>query len=179
WKHSMVIVLADHSMDWSRPADVISLTGAFEAEPDLAGRFVIADNGGADLVYWTGPGAEREQALKKMRAIARATPGVLNVKDPQSRWMRCGPEAGDLVVFCKSGWRFSDPDPVRSNPVPGTHGHPATRPIPFFISGGHPRIPRRKASSTVAHTVDVAPTVADFFGIRQQPKGGYDGKSRL
>ena len=79
-----------------------------------------------------------------MRTIARATPGVLNVKDPGSRWMRLGPEAGDLVVFCKAGWRFSDPDPVTSNPIPGNHGHPATRPIPFFLSGGHPRVPRER-----------------------------------
>ena len=179
WKHSMLIVLADHSMDWSVPTNVVSLQGAFDADPYLSGKFEIADNGGADLLYWTGPRAQRKTALKKMRVIARATPGVLNVKDPESRWMRCGPEAGDLVVFCKSGWRFSDPDPVSSNPIPGNHGHPATRPIPFFISGGHPRIPSRKASSAVAHTLDVAPTVADFFGIRKQPKGGYDGRSRL
>ncbi|CAN5259135.1 hypothetical protein BH09ACT12_BH09ACT12_28240 [soil metagenome] len=179
WEHSMLIVLADHSMDWSVPANVISLQGAFDADPLLSGNVVIADNGGADLLYWTGPKATKAKALKKMRTIARATPGVLNVKDPGSRWMRCGPEAGDLVVFCKAGWRFSDPDPVTSNPIPGNHGHPATRPIPFFISGGHHRIKRRQASPEVAHTLDVAPTVADFFGIRQQPQGGYDGRSRL
>jgi len=179
WEHSMLIVLADHSMDFSRPDRVVSLQGPFEDDPFLAGKFVIADNGGADLVYWTGPKRQREKAVKKMRTIARAVPGVLNCKNPQSKWMRLGPEAGDLVVFCKSGWRFSDPDPVTSNPIPGNHGHPATRPIPFFISGGHPSIPRRKASSKVAHTVDVAPTVADFFGIKGKPRGGYDGRSRL
>ena len=179
WEHSMVIVLADHSMDWSKPQNVITLTNVFDEDPSLAGKYVIADNGGADLVYWTGPTRQKAAALKKMRRLARATPGVLNCKDPESRWMRCGPEAGDLVVFCKAGWRFSDPDPIRNNPIPGNHGHPATRPIPFFISGGHPKVPRRKASPTVAHTLDVAPTVADFFGIRKQPRGGYDGRSRL
>ena len=179
YAHSMIIVLADHSMDFSRPDRVVSLQGPFSDDPLLAGKFVIADNGGADLVYWTGPKRQRDKAVKRMREIARAVPGVLNCKDPESRWMRCGPEAGDLVVFCKAGWRFSDPDPVTSNPIPGNHGHPATRPIPFFISGGHPRIPRRKASSTVAHTLDVAPTVADFFGLEGEPRGGYDGRSRL
>ncbi len=179
WQDSMLIVLADHSMDWSTPSHVISLQGAFDADPLLAANVVIADNGGADLLYWTGPTAQRAKALTRMRAIATATPGVLNVKDPGSRWMRCGPEAGDLVVFCRAGWRFSDPDPVASNPIPGNHGHPATRPIPFFLSGGHPRVPKGRASSKVAHTLDVAPTVADFFGVRQQPRGGYDGVSRL
>ena len=52
--HTVVIVLADHSMDWSVPEHTISLTSVFETDPSLTGRFQIAQNGGADLVYWTG-----------------------------------------------------------------------------------------------------------------------------
>ena len=37
WEHSVVIVLADHSMDWSRPNDVISLAGRDGRGP-AAGR---------------------------------------------------------------------------------------------------------------------------------------------
>ena len=91
-------------------------------------------------------------------------------------WLRLGPQAGDVVVFCKAGWRFSEG--ATSNPIPGNHGHPATRPIPFFISGGHPVVPRRRASSAHARTVDVAPTLAQFFGLRA-PRGGWDGHGRL
>ena len=54
WDRSMVVVLADHSMDWSTPDAVINLHSAFEDDPLLAGRVAIADNGGADLLYWTG-----------------------------------------------------------------------------------------------------------------------------
>ncbi|CAN5424274.1 hypothetical protein BH11ACT8_BH11ACT8_01460 [soil metagenome] len=179
WKDSILIVLADHSMDWSLPGNTVSLQGPMDDDPFLAGKVVIADNGGADLLYWTGPDRQKEQAIERMRSIARTVPGVHSVHDRRSAWMRLGPEAGELVAFCKAGWRFSDPDPITSNPIPGNHGHQATRSIPFFISGGHPMVPQRTASPSVAHTVDVAPTVARFFGLRGRPKGGWDGRSRL
>ncbi|MFA6576319.1 MAG: alkaline phosphatase family protein [Nocardioides sp.] len=178
WRHSIVIVLADHSMDWSRPDRVISLQASMDADPLLAGKVKIAANGGADLLYWTGSAGTKERAIKRMRDIARATPGVLSAPRRTDDWLRLGPNAGDVVVFCKSGWRFSDPDPIADNPIPGNHGHPATRPIPFFIGGGHPRVPQGKASSAHARTVDVAPTVASFFGVGK-PKRGWDGFARL
>ncbi len=106
-----------------------------------------------------------------------ATTGVLAAHDRRKKWLRLGPEAGDVVVFCKAGWRFSEPDPS-GNPIPGNHGHPATRAIPFFLAGGHPDVPRRRVSSAHARTVDVAPTVGEFFRV-DGPAGGYDGRSRL
>lgn len=178
WRDSIVVVLADHSMDWSTPDRVISLQGVLDADPLLAGKVRIADNGGADLLYWTGPAARRAEAVARMRTIARAQEGVLAAYPRTARWLRLGPEAGDVVVFCEAGWRFSDPDPATSNPIPGNHGHPATRSIPFFISGGHPRVPRGHASVRHAHTVDVAPTVAAFFGAGH-PRGGWDGRALL
>jgi hypothetical protein len=174
WDTSLVVVLADHSMDWSRPDRLISLQPAMESDPMLAGRVVIAQNGGADLLYWTGRPRRRDAAVRRMREIALATPGVLSAHDPTR--LRLGPEAGDLVVYCRSGWRFSDPGQT-DNPIPGNHGHPATRPIPFFLSGGH-RLVGRGSSSIAATTVDVAPTVGRFFGLGP-PRGGYDGRSRL
>lgn len=103
-----------------------------------------------------------------------AHPGVLSVKDPAE--LRLGPEAGDLVVFCRAGWRFSDPYIV-SNPIPGNHGHPATEPIPFFITGGSPRVFAGAVLSEPARTIDVAPTVGALFGLAA-PAGGYDGTAR-
>ncbi|EON22256.1 type I phosphodiesterase/nucleotide [Nocardioides sp. CF8] len=178
WSQSLVIVLADHSMDWSRPDAVISLQPAVDADPLLAGKVVIADNGGADLLYWTGAAAQHDAAVARMIAIAQATPGVLSAHDPRrTTWLRTGPVGGDVVVFCRAGWRFSDPA-LHSNPIPGNHGHPATKPIPFFLAGGHPRVPRGASASAEARTIDVAPTLTDFFGLGA-PKGGYDGQSRL
>ena len=178
WKDSIVIVLADHSMDWSLPTSIVRLQPVLDADPLLAGRVVIADNGGADLLYWTGDPAARSAAVARMIALATATPGVLEALDPQvDTTLRTGPVSGDVVAFCRAGWRFTDPD-VFSNPIPGNHGHPATRPIPFFIGGGHAAVPRGASASAEARTLDVAPTLADFFGVGA-PKGGYDGRSRL
>jgi hypothetical protein len=178
WHDAMIVVLADHSMDWSTPDKVISLQGVLDADPLLAGNVQIADNGGADLLYWTGPADQKAEAVTKMRAIAKAQPGVLAAYPRTAAWLRLGPNAGDVVAFCEAGWRFSDPDPATSNPIPGNHGHPATRSIPFFVAGGDPTIPRGRASSRTAHTVDVAPTVAEFFGAGH-PANGWDGRSVL
>ena len=175
WRRSVVIVLADHSMDWSRPDALISLAPAFDADPLLAGNVQIADNGGADLLYWTGPADRRDQAVERMRAIALATEGVLSAHDPAL--LRLGERAGDLVVYCRAGWRFSDPD-AWSNPIPGNHGHPATLPIPFFIAGGSPLVAHGVSRTVRARTVDVAPTVGKVFGLGE-PRGGYDGTPRL
>jgi hypothetical protein len=177
WEHSIVIVLADHSMDWSTPGNLVRLQPVLDADPLLAGQVQIADNGGADLVYWTGAPDQRSRAVARIIQLASAVPGVLTARDRRAKSLRLGPEAGDVVVYCQAGWRFSDPD-VFSNPIPGNHGHPATRSIPFFIGGGHRLVPRAKASSDHAKTIDVAPTLARFFGTGT-PRQGYDGRSRL
>ncbi len=178
WRKSMVLVLADHSMDFSHPNKVVTLSGLLEADPALAGNFQIADNGGADLIYWTGPASQKNGAIERIRAIAKTHPGVLRAEPRTNKWLKLGPEAGDVIVFCKAGWRFSDPNPITDNPIPGNHGHPATRSIPFFIGGGHRRVPKRRSSSAHARTIDVAPTVASFFGVKG-PKKKFDGVARL
>lgn len=180
WEKSIVVVLADHSMDWSLPHRVISLTRPLAADPFLAGKVEIAQNGGANLLYWTGPASQRQAGVDRMVAIARAQPGVLGVYDRAKvqRQLRLGPEAGDVVVYCQAGWRFSDPN-VLSNPIPGNHGHPPTAPIPFFVSGGHP-IVRPGSSPLPATTVDVTPTVAKFLGL-PFPTGrqAWEGQARI
>ncbi|MFC4003889.1 alkaline phosphatase family protein [Prauserella oleivorans] len=174
WESSVLVVLADHSMDWSYAHKLISLRAPLDREPALRDKVVIAQNGGADLLAFTGEESERAAAVARMREIALATDGVLSVHDPAE--LRLGPEAGDLVVYCRAGWRFSDPQ-VWSNPIPGNHGHPATEPIPFFISGGHPVVRKGVTSSAPATTVDVAPTVGALFGL-PAVAGGYDGTAR-
>ncbi|HEU4910960.1 MAG TPA: nucleotide pyrophosphatase/phosphodiesterase family protein [Actinomycetes bacterium] len=165
---SVLLVLADHSMDWSLPGRIVSLTPVFDADPLLSGRFVLAQNGGADLAYWTGPDAERTAAVARMRALATATDGVLAAHPPEA--LRLGPEAGDLVLYCRAGWRFTEPQPY-DNPIPGNHGHPATEPIPFFVSGGSPLVRRGATSTGAARPVDIAPTVGALFGL-PAPTGG-------
>lgn len=178
WASSMLVVLADHSMDWSLPNRYISLSGALEADPLLTGKVQIAQNGGAELLYWRGPATQKAAAVARMTTIARATTGVLAAYDRAATpSLRLGPNAGDVVVYCQSGWRFTDPS-ATSNPIPGNHGHPSTRPIPFFISGGHPAVRTRTVSSALATTVDVTPTLGAFFGL-SAPSGSWDGTTRL
>jgi hypothetical protein len=178
WASSMVVVLADHSMDWSTPDHTISLTSAYDADPGLTGSFQIAQNGGADLVYWTGPEADRAAAVARMKSVALATPGVFQAHVvAQTPALRLGANAGDLLVYCKAGWRFSDPGP-ESNPIPGNHGHPASEPIPFFIGGGSPAVRKGVARSARARTMDVAPTLGTYFGVAA-PSSGWEGSSRL
>jgi hypothetical protein len=171
WSESVVVVLADHSMDWSHPHRLVSLAPRFEDDPMLAGRVQIAQNGGADLLYWTGPAEGRAAAVRRMRVLAQDVPGVLALHDPSA--LRAGPNAGDLVAYSRAGWRFTDPQPV-SNPIPGNHGHPATAPIPFFLAGGSPLVRAGHISSRAVSTLDVAPTVGAVFGL-SAPPGGYDG----
>jgi arylsulfatase A-like enzyme len=172
WERSVLLVLADHSMDWSVPTNIVSVDQILRSRPALRGSVQIAQNGGADLLYWTGPADGA--GLAEVRRLVAAHPGVLSVHTPGE--LRLGREAGDLVAYCRAGWRFTDPQPV-SNPIPGNHGHPATEPIPFLISGGHRAVRRGQVLGAPARTVDVAPTVGALFGLAGPP-GGYDGTAR-
>ena len=182
WESSVFLVLADHSMDWSHAWKTVSARSILSGGPGtaamggdaLADRFAIAQNGGADLLYWVGPPAERESGLTRATALLTAHDGVLAVHRPAD--LRLGPEAGDLVAYCAAGWRFTDPY-VASNPIPGNHGHPATEPIPFFVGGGSPLVRRGATLSEPARTVDVAPTIGWLLGLTE-PAGGYDGAVR-
>jgi hypothetical protein len=161
-------------MDWSVPTNLISVDAILSSRPDLRDSVAIAQNGGADLLYWTGPAGRRADGVAEVRRLVAAHPGVLAVHAPDD--LRLGAEAGDLVAYCRAGWRFTDPQPL-SNPIPGNHGHPATEPIPFFVGGGHPVVRRGRVASDPARTVDVAPTVGALFGL-PAPDGGYDGVAR-
>lgn len=174
WEQSVVIVVADHSMDWSFAHKVISLGSPIWWDRELRGKVEIAQNGGADTLYWTGPRAERTIGLKRLRELVLEQDGVLSVHTPAE--LRLGKRGGDLVAYCKAGWRFSDPTVVH-NPIPGNHGHPVTEPIPFFIGGGS-SVVRPGTRTAVARTTDIAPTVGAVFGLPDLV-GGYDGVSRL
>lgn len=174
WETGVIFVLADHSMDWSVPTAMTTLAPVLDADPELQGRYTIAQNGGADLLYWTGPEDGRSGGVERMRSLVAAEEGVLSVHRPAE--LRLGKEAGDLIAYARPGYRFSDPRPV-SNPIPGNHGHPATLPIPFFVSGSPSLVRRGHVSEAAARTVDIAPTVAELYRLGT-PEGGWDGVAR-
>lgn len=162
WERSVVIVLADHGMDWSDPMSLISAAGALDADPALRGRFGIAQNGGADTFAYLGPDHEREASVARLREVVGGLPGVNRLYDPAE--LNLGERGGDLVATCHPGWRFSDPTPF-SNPIPGNHGHEVTLGIPFFIGGGHRIVRRGVVVDRPVRTLDVAPTVASLFAL--------------
>lgn len=174
WNRSLLIVLADHSMDWSEPTRLIGLDRPLNADPLLAGKIRIAQNGGADLIYFVGPDAERAEAIRRIQHIVSGVDGVESSHLPAE--FDLGENAGDVVALCAQGWRFSDPTPL-SNPIPGNHGHSVTLPIPFFLSGGHPGIDGGRRVDAAVRTIDVAPTVAALLGLAA-PAGGWDGVAR-
>lgn len=78
WSRSVLIILADHSRDWSLPTSLIGLAAVLNADPMLAGNVAVSQNGGADLLYWTGPAQQRSAAVARMRNLApgyRRRPG--------------------------------------------------------------------------------------------------------
>ncbi|WP_083267772.1 alkaline phosphatase family protein [Lentzea guizhouensis] len=146
WERSVLVVVTDHPA----PLADVSLQQHVDADPLLRNKVVIAPNGGADLLHWTGPASDRELALRHLESVVSRVPGVLSVQPP-ARW-RLGAEAGDLVV-CRR----------------------AAEPVPLLVAGGDPVV-GRGISATPASTVDVAPTVGRLFGL-PEPSGGYDGQS--
>ena len=64
----------------------------------------------------------------KTRLLAPArmgSPHLTMMSEHEQQADRLDERAGDLVAYCRSGWRFSDPDQW-SNPIPGNHGMPST-----------------------------------------------------
>ncbi len=49
WESSVVVLLADHAMDWSVASRVITLLPALDGDTLLAGKIRIAQNGGASM----------------------------------------------------------------------------------------------------------------------------------
>ncbi|AXV06165.1 hypothetical protein DVS28_a1467 [Euzebya pacifica] len=205
WDNTVMIVTADHSMDWSTPDSIVSLSATFDEDADLAGRYDVAQNGGAGIYWLRSPDADgADERLKAMRNIAMATDGVTEawytrpnpadggtdfwVGVTRPDWGLTGDRTGDLVVFVADGYRLTEPAQA-SNPIPGNHGHVATLPIPQIIAGGwdglnaNDDVPGGEAEDVAddvrlegqGENIDIAPTVAWLLNLNPPP-GGYDGR---
>lgn len=152
WANTVVLLTADHSMDWSLPNATVGLVEQFQADPLLAGATGVAQNGGAAIYWLLAPeAAEAPAQLARMRQIALATEGVAEawytrpnpadggeaawVGATRPDWGLTGDRTGDLVVVAEDGFRITEPT-ATSNPIPGNHGHLVTLPIPVVVAGG-------------------------------------------
>lgn len=201
WDSTALMITADHSMDFSTIVDSVTLGDDIAADPQLAGKFQIAQNGGAalySLIDRLDP--QGPALLARLRALATATDGIdealyrsPNPVDGGTQhwvgrvhpdWHQTGPRSGDLLVTVQDGRRVSEPTPT-SNPIPGNHGMTSTLRIPVIVSGGLDVVdqeiaPAGPVSGAVrlpeqAENVDFAPTAAWLLGMRP-PSTGFDGR---
>jgi ectonucleotide pyrophosphatase/phosphodiesterase family member 5 len=202
WEHTVFIVTADHSMDWSFVDRFVDLADQFEADDLLADEVVTAVNGGACLYALRSPDdPDAHERLKRMREVALATEGVRDalyirpnpadggeehwVGRVHPQWGLLGDYTGELIVTVEAGWRIGHGG-MDSNPIPGNHGHPETLPIPVIVGGGWEgvRSQRLDPDDAVgltdepegqARNIDLAPTAAWLLGLNPPP-GGFDGR---
>lgn len=194
WSRSVLIVLSDHSHQDT--PNSLTMTNEFEDAGISPERFMVIDNGGADMVYLANRKARsRHFLLKQMRQVALATPGVElalyrrpnpldggrahTIDGRFPAWNAGGPRTGDLLITARPGTRFSDPSST-SNPLLGNHGSPHTTDNTFLVSGGgahvrhavrpgirRPLFADRRQNPRQAENVDLASTVLGLLGLAE------------
>jgi hypothetical protein len=183
WKHTVLILVSDHSMD-ETPSKLVltdTLTDAGIAESD----FLAVDNGSVDLIYLADrESAARHDLLARMRAAILAEPGVAEVlyREPNPvdggdahtvdaahpEWRSSGERSGDLFVTAQPGYAFSESSST-SNPLPGNHGAPQTADNFLAVTGGSELVRTRTVTGQGRRAnpvnVDIAPTVMGLLGL--------------
>ncbi len=202
WERTVLILTADHSMDWSSPDSTVSLSEGIAADEELSGEVVFALNGGAGLYSLRRPAHPLAgERLRRLREIAVGLEGVDEalytrpnpadggeehwVGRVRPHWGLTGDRTGDLVVTAADGFRVVG-DSDFDNPIPGNHGHAVTLPIPVIVGGGAPIVRRQRVEPSAdlgpadrdpgqAENIDTGTTVAWLLGLNPPP-GGFDGR---
>ncbi len=188
WERTVMLVVSDHSMDTTLQKNSLRL--AFNAGGISDSNFIAVQNGSLDMIYLRDRNRpDRDEILKKLRAIAAGTTGVdealyrapnpadggaehtLEAKHPG--WRLAGERTGDLVVTHVEGGAFNEP-----NPLVGNHGGPQTSDNTFVVMSGGGQVRQQALAGEVgprfddtllnprqAQNVDVAPTVMALFGL--------------
>ena len=201
WERTILVILSDHAHDST--SQVTNLTGEIEDAGIPGEKFMVIDNGNADMVYLAdrkAPG--RHELLARMRKAILAAPGVtealyrrpnpadggnrFTIDNDQPDWHAAGGRTGDILATAQPGRRFSDPS-MTSNPLPGNHGGWHTRDNTFLIASGGELVADMNVGGAVdpqfsdtllnpdqAENVDLASTVLGAFGLLD-PRGN-DGR---
>ncbi len=200
WGHSVLVVTADHS--FASPA---AATGTIDLSSLVAGAgpvpLAVVSHGGSASVYVNREGfnpagpltpAERD-TLREVRRRALATRGVrealyrLPVEGEEgllSRvhpdWHLTHPRVGELLLTADEGHRFVTSPGSPDTAIPGAHGHPFARQVPFVVASGGPFVVDRvveparvdsvnfddtRFNPLQAEAVDVAATAAWLYGV--------------
>jgi ectonucleotide pyrophosphatase/phosphodiesterase family member 5 len=206
WESTVLMVTADHSMDFSRRDRGLNLAPLFAADELLRDEVQAAINGGASLYALRSPDEPRaHERLRRMREIAMSVEGIEHAlylrPNPQDggerhwvarvfpQWGLAGDMVGDMVVTVAPGYRLGhdlNAPALVANPIPGNHGHPATLPIPVVISGGWPGVRTRTVTpETELAVTDEHPDQARNIDLAptaawllglHPPPGGFDGR---
>lgn len=176
WENTVMILVSDHSMDWSTPGDYVSLDDAYAADERTADKYEIVQNGGVDLVYVKPDTKNKWRVRKALYELAAATDGVADVfyrrpnpRDPKGAvmpgaWGLATKRVGDIIAMAEPGRRFSDPS-AQSNPIPGNHGHAITRHNVALVTGGSPLV---RAQTIPASDPDAIDPLDDTTALPEQ-----------
>ncbi|MGH7896357.1 MAG: alkaline phosphatase family protein [Candidatus Binatia bacterium] len=180
WESTVIIIVSDHSMDWSLPQNFVSLGAALTAAN--VGGFTLTQNGGAEIVTLANP-ANTAAAATAVLGVAGVDRVLTRGTNPSMADFGLDHErAGHVIAFAKPGWRFSDPSNT-SNPIPGNHGHAITQRNVLLVSGGHPALAAANVVATnpldtfqpplgTYGSMSVTPTVATLFGLGEVAHDG-------
>jgi hypothetical protein len=186
WKHSILIVTADHGFDDvaptpERPEPIVDLGTRFAAE-GIDGVHVFSD-GGVAHVYGDAP--RRVAALAWAAAVAWREPGVaavltripvpgvrtLHATHPE--WGLEHERAGDLLVVAQPGYEFVDAIDKIGQTFRGNHGSPREMRVPLVIAGGALKHPACRLDTPPTHA-DLGATIGAVLGLR--PTRRFDGR---
>lgn len=203
WQHSVLMITADHNFgDTDDPANKIFLDSIFDGAGPAP--FEIVSHGGSASVFLTEvkPDAttltqDQQKTLQEIRKRAMETEGISealyrlpnpldggagNTIDEVHPDWRLGGTArvGELLLTGADEYQLAATLVDDDSAIPGHHGHPSDRHIPFIIASGGTYVKDQtiapsgevdEADDTgalpeQAENVDIAPTIAWLLGIK-------------
>jgi len=181
WSRSVLIVTADHGMAAMMPPAVSLTPGLVVA--GVSGVTLVAD-GGVEHVYADVLGRDATDAAPVVPVLQRVAaaagvmpavhevlarlpvPGIPTIAERHPDWHLDHERTGDLLLVATPRHHFVDPPGSADANLRGDHGTPEEAVVPLIVTGGWTGLRAIPASADTPGTIDVAPTVARFLGLR-------------